>query len=135
MNEITIHGNLTAEPVLRHGQTGRAFVAFTVAVNRTYYSQDAGRRVEMPAIYHRVVAFNALAENAAATLRQGTCVTVTGYFSDDSYTPEGATDRVRRQRLEAYDIAVSLRFATATVAKRTPTPRSTAPAAAQEPAA
>ena len=30
MNEITIHGNLTADPVLREGQSGKSFLTFTV---------------------------------------------------------------------------------------------------------
>src|SRR5215204_3667349 len=122
MNEITIHGNLTAEPVRRVGQSGKPFLTFDVAVNRSYYASDRGARVDLPAVYFHVIAFKGLAENAAATLRKGMTVTVTGYLVDASYTPEGSEQRVRRQRLEAADIAVSLRFATAQVTKRTTTP-------------
>lgn len=129
MNEITVHGNLTAEPVLRRGQTGNAFLTFDVAVNRSYFARDRGARVDLPAIYFHVIAFNALAENAATSLRRGTTVTVTGYLADDSYVPDGSAQRVRRQRLEAGDIAVSLRFATAQVTKRTSSPRSAEPTA------
>lgn len=128
MNEITIHGNLTAEPVLRHGQSGKYFVTFTVAVNRSYYAQERGARVEMPAVFHDVIAYNQLAENAAESLHKGTTVTVTGLLADNSFTPGGSGQVVRRQRLEAYDVAASLRFATARVAKRSPSPRP-APAA------
>src|SRR5215203_1620885 len=128
MNEITIHGNLTAEPVLRRGQTGNVFLTFDIAVNRSYYARDRGVRVDLPAVFHHVIAFNNLAENAAASLRKGTTVTVTGYLADDSFTPDGSDQRVRRTRLEAADIAVSLRFATAEVAKRPPTARATEPA-------
>lgn len=128
MNEITIHGNVTAEPVLRQGQTGNVFLTFDVAVNRSYYARERGVRVDLPAIYFRVIAFNNLAENAAASLRKGTTVTVTGYLADDSYVPNGSDQRLRRQRLEAGDIAVSLRFATAEVTKRNPTPRTATPA-------
>ena len=123
MNEITIHGNVTAEPVLRQGQTGNVFLTFDLAVNRSYYARERGVRVDLPAIYFRVIAFNNLAENAAASLRKGTTVTVTGYLADDSYVPNGSDQRIRRQRLEAGDIAVSLRFAAAEVTKRTPTRR------------
>lgn len=126
MNEITIHGNITAEPVLRHGQTGNVFLTFDVAVNRSYYARERGVRVDLPATYFRVIAFNNLAENAATSLRKGTTVTVTGYLADDSYVPDGSDQRIRRQRLEAGDIAASLRFATAEVSKRVPTPRTNA---------
>ena len=48
-------------------------------------------------------------------------VTVTGYLADNSYTDPATGQTIRRTRLEAGDIAVSLRFATAQVTKRTAT--------------
>jgi single-strand DNA-binding protein len=119
MNEITISGNVTADPVLRYGRDSdtTAFLAFTVAVNRTYWDRARNARIEQPAVFHSVVAFRGLAENAAATLRKGMAVTVTGQFADDSYVPDGSDRVIRRHRLEAQDIAVSLRWATATVTR------------------
>ena len=130
MNEITISGNVTADPVLRYGRDGdtTAFLAFTVAVNRSYFDRNRGARVQQPAVFHEVVAFRGLAENAARTLMKGMAVTVTGQFADNSYVPDGSERLIRRIRLEAADIAVSLRFATAEVAKRPPTARATEPA-------
>ena len=123
MNEITIHGNVTADPVIRYGRhgAGAAFTAFTVAVNRGYFDKQRGARVEQPTVFHSVVAFGALAENAAASLTKGTTVTVTGQIADDSYTPDGRDTPIRRHRLEAADIAVSLRWATAEITKRAKT--------------
>lgn len=63
-----------------------------------------------------MVAFNALAENAAATLVNGTTVTVTGELSDDSWQPEEGR-KIWHNKLEAADIAVSLRYATAQITK------------------
>ena len=63
------------------------------------------------------LAFGKLAENAAASLRKGTAVAVTGQLADDSYTPDGWDRPIRRHRLEAADIAVSLRWATATITR------------------
>jgi single-strand DNA-binding protein len=116
MNEITISGNVTADPVLRYGRDSdtTAFLAFTVAVNRSYWDRARNARVEQPAVFHSVVAFRGLAENAAATLRKGMAVTVTGQFADDSYVPDGSDRVIRRHRLEAQDVAVSLRWATVT---------------------
>ena len=78
MNEITIHGNVTADPVLRFGRDGdaTAFLAFTVAVNRFYFDRARNAKVEQPAIFHEVVAFRGLAENAAASLAKGTAVSL-----------------------------------------------------------
>ena len=119
MNEITVHGNLTATPTLRRGQNGdgTAFATFSVAVNRRYYSTPKGGWQDLPTVFHQVIARYELAENLAVSLAKGTAVTVTGYFADNSFTPDGADQQVRRHRLEASDVAVSLRFATAVVTK------------------
>ena len=53
----------------------------------------------------------------AANLAKGTAVTVTGKLADDSWTPEDSGRKIYRTVLEAEDIAVSLRFATAEVTK------------------
>jgi single-strand DNA-binding protein len=121
MNEITIHGNVTADLTLSFGRTGAgvAFTSFTVAVNRSYFDRARSTRIEMPTVFHRVVAFGKLAENAAATLRKGMTVTVTGQLADDSYTPDGWDKPIRRHRIEAAEIAVSLRWATAIVTRQT----------------
>jgi len=120
MNEITIHGNVTADLTLSFGRTGAgvAFTSFTVAVNRSYFDRARSTRIEQPTVFHRVVAFGKLAENAAATLRKGTTVTVTGQLADDSYTPDGWDKPIRRHRIEAADIAVSLRWATAAITRQ-----------------
>ena len=136
MNENTISGNVTADPVLRYGRTGNtatAFLAFTVAVNHSYFDRARNTRVEQPAVFYDVVAFRGLAENAAASLEKGTTVTITGYFADNSYTPDGTDRVVRRTRLEATDVAVSLRWATAVVTRRSAGERR-AVTAAEEPA-
>jgi single-strand DNA-binding protein len=140
MNEVTISGNVTADPVLRYGRDSDTteFLAFTVAVNRSYWDRTRNTRVEAPAVFHQVVAFRTLAENAAASLRKGMAVTVTGQFADNSYTPDGSDRLVRRHRLEAADIAVSLRWATAAVTKqttgRTAEPADSSPEPPAEPA-
>ncbi len=81
MNEITVHGNITATPVLRRGQNGEgnAFLTFAVAVNRRYYSSTKGGWVDLPTVFHQVIARYELAEHAAVSLAKGTTVTVTGH--------------------------------------------------------
>jgi single-strand DNA-binding protein len=65
-------------------------------------------------VFHRVVAFQGLADNAAVCLTKGTTVTVTGEFVDDSFQPDQGR-KIWRSKLLASDIAVSLRFATAQI--------------------
>jgi len=133
MNEITIHGNLTAEPVT-HRKADRIAVTFGVAVNNGYFDQRAGRWVKQGTVYHKVACFGALAGNAAATLRKGATVTVSGQLADDSYTDEGG-QQIRRTRLVATDVAVSLRWATATITRRARDDEADQPTDAEPPAA
>ncbi len=115
MNEMTIHGNITDEPTLRYSADGAVFLKFSVAVNRRRYDRKANCWTDLAPVFHRVVAFHTLAENAAS-LAKGTLVTVTGELADDSWTPDDGKRQYRTQ-LRASDIAASLRFATATVTK------------------
>jgi single-strand DNA-binding protein len=116
MNEITIHGNLTDEPTRRYSPRGIPVVSFSVAVNGRRFHRQTNRWVDNAPVFHQVVAFNGLAENAATTLAKGTTVTITGEFVDDSWQPEEGR-KIWRHKLLAEDIAVSLRFATAEVTK------------------
>ena len=122
MNELTITGNLTDEPTLHYTPGGAAILTLTVAVNDRRFDRGCGRWVDRPAVFHRVVAFRGLAENAA-DLAKGTAVTVTGKLADDSWTPEDSGRKIYRTVLEAEDIAVSLRFATAEVTRPRPARR------------
>jgi single-strand DNA-binding protein len=116
MNEITIVGNLTADPVYRVAeQSGRGVVRFDIAVNRRRFDRDTNDYVNLPTVYHRVVAFGPLADNANESLQRGVEVVVVGSFADDSYERDG--EKRRQQVLEAQVIAPSLRFATAQVKK------------------
>lgn len=129
MNKITVHGNVTDKPTLRFARSGVPVATFTVATNRRRLNRGTGRWVDLPAVFHRVVCFNGLAENVAASLDKGATVAVTGEFADDSFKREDGTS-VRRIQIEAADVAASLRYASATLAKN---PRNGSDAAAAEP--
>ena len=119
MNELTIHGNVTADVEFTYSAGGTAWTRFTVAINRGRYD-NRRQWVEEPPVFMTVVAFNQLAENASGLVK-GTAVTATGQLADDSYTPEGSDRKVLRSQLRAADIAVSLRHATVQVT-RNPAP-------------
>jgi single-strand DNA-binding protein len=114
MNEITIVGNVTADPVLRMSANGRGVVHFDVAINRRRFNRETNTYEDLPPVFHRVVAFGPAAQNAAETLRKGLEVVVVGQMADDSYETETGEKR-RQVVLEAQVIAPSLRFAKANV--------------------
>jgi single-strand DNA-binding protein len=116
MNEITIVGNLTADPVYRVSErNARGVVHFDVAVNRRRFNREHNQYDDLPPVYHRVVAFGPLADNVNESLQRGLEVVVVGSFADDSYEKDG--EKRRQQVLEAQVVAASLRFATAVVKK------------------
>ncbi len=116
MNDVTLVGNLTADPIYRKAEkSGRGVVHFDIAVNRRRFNRNSGEYVDLPTVYHRVVAYGPLADHANDSLRRGHEVVVVGTFADDSYEKDG--EKRRQLVLEAQVIAPSLRFATAEVKK------------------
>ena len=116
MNEITIVGDLTADPVYRVSErNARGVVHFDVAVNRRRFNRESNQYDDLPPVFHRVVAFGPLADNVNESLQRGLEVVVVGSFADDSYEKDG--ERRRQHVLEAQVVAPSLRFATAEVKK------------------
>jgi single-strand DNA-binding protein len=99
MNEITIVGNLTADPIYRVAErNARGVVHFDVAVNRRRFNRESNQYDDLPPVYHRVVAFGPLADNVNESLQRGLEVVVVGSFADDSYEKDG--EKRRQQVLE-----------------------------------
>ena len=116
MNEITFTGNVSKIYEPRQTRSGETIFAFHLAVDNGYFDRNRNRWMSRTR-FQPVVTYRQLAENAAATLAKGMAITVTGKLLDDSFTPDGSDYPVRRDKLEALDVAVSLRFATAAVEK------------------
>ncbi|MCE0765992.1 single-stranded DNA-binding protein [Pseudonocardia kujensis] len=123
MNEHTFHGTVGREIRINHSQrSGVAVVNFSIAINSRRFDKSKGHYVERPTVWKDVVVFGQFAENVYDTLTTGMHVTITGEEVDDSYTKEldepGRDDVViRRTKIEARDVAVSLRFQKAQVEK------------------
>jgi single-strand DNA-binding protein len=116
MNEITLVGNVTADPVLRMSGSGRGVIRFDLAINRRRFNRETNQYDDLPPVFHRVVGFGPVAENAAETIRKGLEVVAVGQMADDSYETEAGEKR-RQVVLEAQVIAPSLRFAKANVVR------------------
>jgi single-strand DNA-binding protein len=89
INQVTLCGNLTREPVLRITQTGTDVGSFALAVNERYGQGSAAREVTH---FIDVTAWGELAlENQ--TLASGTGLLVTGRLVTDSYTDRDGNKR------------------------------------------
>lgn len=74
-NRVELIGNLTRDPELRYIPSGTAVATFGVATNRVYVVE--GERKE-EADFHRVVAWNKLAELCNQLLKKGSRVFISG---------------------------------------------------------
>lgn len=114
-NNITIVGNMAREPELRFTPSGQANIRFGVAVNRRWQDKQSGDWQEAVSFFD-VVCWRELAENVSESLSKGARVVVTGRLEQRSYERD---DGEKRSVVEivADDVAPSLRWATAKVAK------------------
>ncbi|WP_433340582.1 single-stranded DNA-binding protein [Streptomyces sp. CA-253872] len=111
---ITVVGNLTADPELRHTADGTPWVTFNVASNSKNWDKQRAEWGEGHTLFLRCTAWRWLAQNAEATLTKGTRVIVTGALRQHDWTSPDGVERTGFG-IDVEDIAVSLRYATATV--------------------
>ena len=74
-NRVELIGNLTRDPELRYTPNGAAVATFGIATNRTYVVE--GERKE-EVYFHRLVAWNKLAELCTQLLKKGTRAFISG---------------------------------------------------------
>jgi single-strand DNA-binding protein len=114
--QITVVGNLTAEPELRYTPTGAAVASFTIASTPRVFDKQSGEYKDGDALFLRCNIWRQAAENVGESLTRGTRVIATGRLRQRSYdTKEGEKRTVIE--LEVDEIGPSLRYATVGVNK------------------
>ncbi|WP_371151234.1 single-stranded DNA-binding protein [Buchananella felis] len=116
-NEITITGNLAADPELRFIQNGTPVANFRVISSSRQFDRATNEWKDGASISIRVEAWNELAENVAETLTKGTRVIVRGRLSQNIYEGRDGVERTSVE-LRAEDVAVSLRWATGQITRK-----------------
>lgn len=76
LNRVMLIGNLTRDPELRYTPAGMAVVSFGLATNRVWVTKQGERKED--AQFHRIVAWNKLAELCSQLLSKGRRVYVDG---------------------------------------------------------
>ena len=115
---VTVIGNLTADPDLRFTPGGVAMAKFTVASTPRVFDRDANAYKDGDPLFLTCTAWRDLAEHAAESLHKGTRVVVVGRLRLSRWeTDEG--EKRSAYGLDVDEVAPSLRFATAKVAKAT----------------
>jgi single-strand DNA-binding protein len=90
VNKVFLVGRLTRNPELRH-TTNKAVCAFGLATNRTRKTETGEKQEE--ADYHRIVAWDKLAEFCDTYLRKGRMVHVEGRLQNRTYTGQDGIEK------------------------------------------
>jgi single-strand DNA-binding protein len=114
---VTVVGNLCADPELRHTSTGVPLADLRIAENRNY--QDAAGAWQQETAYYSAVAWRRLAEHAAASLRRGDRVVVVGRMRQDEWTTDRGETR-RRYLVDCDELGASVRFSAVQVHRSVP---------------
>jgi single-strand DNA-binding protein len=91
INKVILLGNLTRDPELRKTEHNKTVCSFGLATNRNW-TTETGKKREEPE-YHRLVAWDKLAETCHQYLRKGRKVYVEGRLNTRSYTAKDGTEK------------------------------------------
>lgn len=84
LNRVMLIGNLTRDPELRYTPAGMAVVSFGLATNRVWVTKQGEKKED--AQFHRIVAWNKLAELCSQLLAKGRRVYVEGRIQYREFT-------------------------------------------------
>lgn len=91
LNRIVLIGNLTRDPELKYTPTGTAVCTFGIATNRSWTTTDGQTKEDVQ--YHRVVAWQKLAELCGKILNKGRKVFVEGRMTYRTFTGKDGIQR------------------------------------------
>lgn len=89
LNRVDLMGRLTADPELRHTQSGVAVASFRIAVDRDFKDKDGQRGTD----FLSVVCWRQTADFVSRYLRKGRMAVVTGRLQVRDYTDRDGVKR------------------------------------------
>lgn len=119
MTSISIAGNLAADPEIRFTPGGIAVARLTVIENRRRRTDDGQGWEDSEPNDYRVQVWGSQAENVAESCGKGDRVVVVGSIVTDRWADKESGESRTAQYVKAAEVAVSLRYQTARVAKAT----------------
>ena len=91
LNRIVLIGNLTRDPELKYTPTGTAVCTFGIATNRSWTTNDGQTKEDVQ--YHRIVAWQKLAELCGKLLNKGRKVFAEGRMTYRTFTGKDGIQR------------------------------------------
>jgi single-strand DNA-binding protein len=105
VNKVILVGNLTRDPELRHTSNKKAVCVIGLATNRNWTDEN-GEKHEEPE-YHRLVAWDKLAEVCHQYLKKGRKIYAEGRLQTRSYTGQDSVEKyateIVLERMEMLD--------------------------------
>lgn len=108
MNQVIVIGNLGRDPELSFSNKGTAVCKISVGTKER--GRDGGEDI---LTWHKIVIFNELAENVAASASKGDRVIVIGQARKQQYEKKDGTT-AWSDEIRATDVGLNLRFTAAT---------------------
>ena len=91
LNKVQLIGNLTRDPELRYTPSGTAVCSMGLATNRSWTTETGEKREDTE--FHRLVAWNKLAELCSQLLTKGRKTYVEGRLSTRTWTGQDGAQR------------------------------------------
>jgi len=91
LNKATLIGNLTRDPELRYTPQGTAVCTFGLATNRQWVTESGEKKED--AEFHKIVAWNKLAEICSQLLKKGRKVFVEGRLQTRAWQGQDGAQR------------------------------------------
>jgi len=91
LNKVLLIGNLTRDPEMRYTPQGTAVCTFGMATNRSWVTDGGEKREETE--WHRIVAWNKLAELCSQLLHKGRRIYVEGRLQTRQWTGQDGQQR------------------------------------------
>lgn len=114
--QLTIVGNVVADPELRFTQNGLAVVNLTIASTPRVFDRTSNDWKDGEPLFMRATAWREFAENISASITKGTRVVATGNLRQKPYeTREG--EKRTSWEMDLEELAPSLKYATAQVTR------------------
>lgn len=132
LNKVQLIGNLTRDPELRYTPQGTAVCTFGLATNRTWMTDDSEKHEE--AEFHRIVAWNKLAELCAQLLFKGRRTYVEGRLQTRQWTGQDGLQRKTTEIIISDMILLDSRQAAGGSEAALETPAEEIPAVVKKPA-
>ena len=114
--QITVVGNLTADPELRFTGNGVPFASFTIASTPRTFDRQTNEWKDGDALFLRATVWREFAEHVANSLTKGMRVIARGNLRQRSYEDKEGQRRTSYE-LDVDEVGPSLRYATAQVTR------------------